>query len=278
MANLTEQQTFDPAVYELATTDPVQGGPGGVDNKPHQQLANRTAWLKQQLDALIAAGGSSAEIAAAIAAHESAVDPHAQYTQAADLLTRTDPTHGRATRFLATGTDINTIKESGFYSGANLIGDPTPNGGWIYLEVIRHGGSYVLQRVTELGSGNTGNRMWQRILSDGGWQPWQYIAMESQFGAVLGTSGYQKLPGGLIIQWMRITSSIAGFENFPWPVAFTNAFLSVSNSKWEVGTGDTMLTVDLNGSTTTYLRAAHQYTSINSYIAGHKSSIIAIGY
>jgi len=86
LANLTEKQLFDAAVYELSTTDPVMGGPSGVDNKPHQQLANRTAWLKQQVDALLAAGGSAAEITAAINAHLAAADPHTQYTTNAEVI------------------------------------------------------------------------------------------------------------------------------------------------------------------------------------------------
>jgi hypothetical protein len=44
MANLTPSSSFD-NVYQFETTDIIQGGPGGVDNQPHQQLLNRTEWL-----------------------------------------------------------------------------------------------------------------------------------------------------------------------------------------------------------------------------------------
>ncbi|HCA3582587.1 TPA: tail fiber protein [Salmonella enterica subsp. enterica serovar Java] len=37
-------------MYQLETSDPVVGGPDGVSNKPQKQLANRTQWLKQQLE------------------------------------------------------------------------------------------------------------------------------------------------------------------------------------------------------------------------------------
>jgi hypothetical protein len=59
MANLPEVAQWDEGVYQLEETDPVQGGPNGVDNLPHKNLANRTAYLKQREDAL------SSEIAAA---------------------------------------------------------------------------------------------------------------------------------------------------------------------------------------------------------------------
>ena len=40
-----------PDVYELAVDDPIEGGPDGVDNLPHRQLAERTDWLKHQVHA-----------------------------------------------------------------------------------------------------------------------------------------------------------------------------------------------------------------------------------
>lgn len=46
MANLLETETWDEGIYQLETTDPVQGGADGVDNAPHKNLANRTLWLK----------------------------------------------------------------------------------------------------------------------------------------------------------------------------------------------------------------------------------------
>jgi len=52
MANLVESATWETGVYQLETTDPVVGGPDGVSNLQAKQLANRTLWLKQQVDAL----------------------------------------------------------------------------------------------------------------------------------------------------------------------------------------------------------------------------------
>lgn len=46
MANIIETETWDDGVYQLETTDPVEGGADGVDNAPHKNLANRTLWLK----------------------------------------------------------------------------------------------------------------------------------------------------------------------------------------------------------------------------------------
>jgi microcystin-dependent protein len=54
MANLTESSTFVNNIYELATTDPVQGGPGGIANLQAQQLTNRTRYLKDKIDQILA--------------------------------------------------------------------------------------------------------------------------------------------------------------------------------------------------------------------------------
>jgi microcystin-dependent protein len=51
MANLTPVDTFSD-VYQIETTDPVLGGAGGISNLQGQQLANRTLYLKNQLEAL----------------------------------------------------------------------------------------------------------------------------------------------------------------------------------------------------------------------------------
>ncbi len=50
MADINEAEVWESGIYQLETTDPVEGGVDGVDNLPHKHLANRTVWLKAQLD------------------------------------------------------------------------------------------------------------------------------------------------------------------------------------------------------------------------------------
>ncbi|VWB29857.1 tail protein [Burkholderia lata] len=50
MANLKEESKWEDGVYQFETSDPVQGGPDGVDNLPTKQLANRTRHLKDRAD------------------------------------------------------------------------------------------------------------------------------------------------------------------------------------------------------------------------------------
>lgn len=51
MANLKETQTWESGIYQIEKTDPVVGGEDGISNKQAKQLANRTAYLKQQVEA-----------------------------------------------------------------------------------------------------------------------------------------------------------------------------------------------------------------------------------
>ena len=50
MANLKETAFWEEGIYQFETTDPVLGGENGIDNKPTRQLANRTVYLKQELE------------------------------------------------------------------------------------------------------------------------------------------------------------------------------------------------------------------------------------
>jgi len=60
MTTLTDVPEYTPnEIYEIQGTDPVQGAAAGasfsgigIDNQPHQQLANRTAWLYGQVESI----------------------------------------------------------------------------------------------------------------------------------------------------------------------------------------------------------------------------------
>ncbi|WP_433886051.1 hypothetical protein [Pseudomonas vranovensis] len=53
MADLPERIEWTPGIYQWETSDPVLGGPDGIDNRPTKELANRTRWLKDQIEKLI---------------------------------------------------------------------------------------------------------------------------------------------------------------------------------------------------------------------------------
>jgi hypothetical protein len=50
VADLIETVQWEVTIYQLETTDPVKGGNDGISNRQAKQLANRTAYLKQQVE------------------------------------------------------------------------------------------------------------------------------------------------------------------------------------------------------------------------------------
>ena len=54
MATVIETPNWEAGIRQLEITDPIQGGPDGVDNIQAKQLANRTSYLKAAHEALVA--------------------------------------------------------------------------------------------------------------------------------------------------------------------------------------------------------------------------------
>ena len=50
MAHLTETSSWEPGIYQIEQTDPVQGGPDGISNIQGKQLASRTLYLKNEIE------------------------------------------------------------------------------------------------------------------------------------------------------------------------------------------------------------------------------------
>jgi hypothetical protein len=58
MANLPESAAYDAGIYQIELVDAVIGGVNGISNLQAKGLANRTTWLKAQVDALNALKGT----------------------------------------------------------------------------------------------------------------------------------------------------------------------------------------------------------------------------
>lgn len=62
MANQPEIDNWEAGIYQFETSDPIEGGLGGIDNQPLLQLANRTLWLKNQIENTIFRTGDIKEV------------------------------------------------------------------------------------------------------------------------------------------------------------------------------------------------------------------------
>ncbi|AIA72763.1 putative bacteriophage tail fiber protein [Pectobacterium atrosepticum SCRI1043] len=104
MANLPEQKTWIDGIYQLETSDPVVGGPGGISNRQAEQLASRTTYLKSEQEKT----GND------LATHVGAVDPHTQYAPKASPALTGTPTAPTA----AQTANSNQIATTAFVKAA----------------------------------------------------------------------------------------------------------------------------------------------------------------
>lgn len=131
------------------------------------------------------------------------------------------------------------------------------------------GGSYggAVKTGQSLTLAVTGGTVWQVVQSNAD------LNNNADFGASLSASGYQKLPGGLIIQWG--TGNIAAnntLTNLALPIAWPNGLLQCSAS-W-VASGPTTGGIGSAAGTSPLT----QIGFYNSYTAALNIRYIAIGY
>ena len=85
-------------------------------------------------------------------------------------------TDGSAVLIPKTGTDLNTITESGFYRGYNLVNAPI-EAGWSYIRVSRHADtSWIVQEVIDY----TGSVSAYRVKANNSWKAWKQYAMRDE--------------------------------------------------------------------------------------------------
>lgn len=83
---------------------------------------------------------------------------------------------GSAILLPKTGTDLNTITESGFYRGYNLVNAPIA-AGWNYIRVSRHEGtSWIVQEAIDY----TGSVSAFRVKASDSWKPWKQYAIRDE--------------------------------------------------------------------------------------------------
>jgi hypothetical protein len=233
MANLVEADNFDAGVYQLETTDPVMGGPGGVSNSQAQALANRTKYLKGKLDSLVITPTTPPQFDndTSLATTEFV---KRQGLQSADVRVLTGATAltaadagktiigGSAADFAVTLPAANAFPAGGRLEVFNV------NGGKMTLQragadIINTGGQSRLADV--LGVGDS------MVLVSNGVSQWYAVAGTiplrdtAAFGFSLNANGYQKLPSGLLLQWGRFVTAAATSQSITLPITFPTAKL-----------------------------------------------------
>ena len=110
------------------------------------------------------------------------------------------------------GTDLNTITESGFYRGYNLVNAPIA-AGWNYIRVSRHEGtSWIVQEAIDY----TGSVSAYRVKANNSWKAWKQYAIQNsvaQFTAVNQTKVYTATisgPYGFVLNCARSGNIVTG--------------------------------------------------------------------
>ena len=117
------------------------------------------------------------------------------------------------------GTDLNTVTESGFYRGYNLVNAPIASG-WSYIRVSRHEGtSWIVQEAIDY----MGNVSAFRVKSNNSWKAWKQYAIQNtvaQFTAVNQTKVYTAtIPGpyGFALNCARSGNIVTGTIDRTYP-------------------------------------------------------------
>lgn len=120
--------------------------------------------------------------------------------------------------------NLDTITQTGTYrAAAGVVGAPVAGTAFTVEHRAGASAAEATQEVWALGS----DRAWNRRKVAGAWQPWreQVAVTDAQFGAVFGGSGYQRLPGGGLLQWGSGSAPAAGSVTVTLPITFPTMVL-----------------------------------------------------
>ncbi|OJB23433.1 hypothetical protein BGV54_13525 [Burkholderia ubonensis] len=302
MTDLVESSTWTPGIRQFETSDPVEGGPDGIDNVPLRQLANRTRFLKDVQDAQ--AGGL--EMKAPLASPAFTGSPQApvppQFDNTSKIATTAfvqralgnfNASSGTGSGIIAAAVTLTNDDVGGFH----YFNGPTNQTATLPSEVglppgaaiaFQRGAQYSLTIGTNKANAiiDTTIGLASSITLTTGefvvlvWSGtyWQTFGTYTQrvgqpFANSLTSNGYQKLPSGLIIQWgLGATSGQTGTVTFP--IAFPNtasvmSILRTSSSAMSDGN-----TFNWNG----WIGGGKTGATIQSQLANTTFMYIVIGY
>ncbi len=239
---LAEVSEYEAGIYQIAPTDPVQGGDQGLSNYQGQGLANRTNWLKAQIAAEVSrAQAAEAQIDAALAAEttraeaaETLLQTHIN-TEASTRATADTTLQTNINTEATTRNQVDTQLNAAIASEANTRNtvDVAINNALVAEENRAKSAEALLAPLNSPGfsgrpltptpavndnSAMIAHTNWvlSRLL-DGG-------AGVLPFNG--GYNGSIKLPGGAILQWGSAQSN-GGVTTVVFPTPFPNVILNV---------------------------------------------------
>lgn len=266
MANLPESASFDAGVYQIETTDAVIGGVNGISNLAAKNLANRTTWLKQQVDALNLLKGKGTPIFSTGSSYAGGdqVIHLKNIWQANTSITPGAFNEANWTKQLGAAAESALAATVPLMSGTAAVGTSTDLARKDHVHpsdtsrVVKAGdtmtGQLVIAQNGTLDDLNTCAMQIQALNDAIIWfhrpgffsvalgvdanNNLVYGGAGSTLAAVhqvfhdgncpksLGNNGYQKLASGLIIQWGTVAGGSLN-TNISYPVTFPNSMLTI---------------------------------------------------
>ncbi len=215
MANLTENPaSWESGVYQIETTDPVLGGAPNVGT-----------------------GAGMSNI------------PHLQLANRTAFLKKVidDAGLGAAAVPLVT-LNAAAARITGSYRFASTDANTPASGVAGTLAVIAASANAVNQVAMDSAS----TRMWTRFWNGTVWSAWSEIWRTTGVAESLGTTGWQRLASGLILQWGSVSQAGQSTTTRSLPVAFNSAVFSVTASKGTPVSLTNELSVGISATTTQY--------------------------
>lgn len=230
MANLTPVASLE-AVYQLETTDPVQGGPGGISNRQAQQLLNRDEFILARLNFLLNTAGNRVQFAR-VEGLGTAAGLNAG-TGANNVM--------QVGAFGVGGESLNssnldaTINNGGFTvclpNAANAPAGETGYGMMICWRGTVPSVGTVIQQFAIYGA-----RIYYRQFVADAWVGWQFVSGSNDVGLVSAFAA-NVAPTG----WLRCNGALISRVNFP-------RLFSVIGTTYGAGDGSTTFALpDLRG-------------------------------
>ncbi|SNZ11917.1 Phage tail-collar fibre protein, partial [Persephonella hydrogeniphila] len=187
-------------------------------------------------------------------------------------------------------TDLNSLVEAQtVYCDTTNTNLPSSYAG--YLLVFGNGSN----RIGQLFLSQDGNLYFRRSDDGVNWSPWGKVwfngndgvnsgldadllrGLPADFGSSLASSGYQKLPSGLIIQWGIVPrGSNDGTISVAFPIAFPNSVFGVGVSANSIGLTDARISRVHNVSLTGFDSVVDYFNTARD--AGYSEFWVAIGY
>ena len=205
MANVTEEVRWENGIYQIETTDPVVGGVDGISNKQAKQLANRTSYLKKQVED----NKSGADLALAtkrdVRDSYSKTEVDEKFTDTGKLIKeKLDKTEAAADSAKLGGLAADKYAKKDDIPAAPQAATETKAG--------------IVKLKNSITGSLSDTAVSEKAITD---------FITSNFANSKQESGYTKLPNGLIFQWGKIGEKTNDPIKVTYPITFPNICLSL---------------------------------------------------